>query len=93
MDRRSKYEIYIEILSAIKNGINLPTPIMYNTCLSWKSITQILNSLEGLGFIENRCENWGKRSNKEYFITEKGEEFLFNLNNVIELLAIETVDV
>jgi predicted transcriptional regulator len=43
--RRSKLEIYLEVLQIIKDGTSKPTQIMYNANISWKPLIQALNSM------------------------------------------------
>jgi len=73
--RRSKLDIYIDILSNIKSGECRPTRIMYHVNLSWKPLCQILESLENQGMIE-AVETENQRSRILYKITEKGENVL-----------------
>ena len=41
--RRSKLEIYLDVLSSIHEGISKPTRIMYSANLSWKALNKILD--------------------------------------------------
>lgn len=71
--RRSKFEIYINILEEINGGTNIPTKIMYATNLSWKPLQQILQSLLSQELIvEHRTEDGDKRTKKFYQLTDKG---------------------
>ena len=88
-DRRSRLEIYVEILTEIKNGVNIPTRIMYKTNLSWKPVSQMLQYLEKQRLIENCFEkSVDHRSNKDYHITEKGDNVLQHFNRIKNLLVI-----
>jgi len=73
MKKRSRFEIYIDVLRAIKNGCSKPTPIMYRANLSWHPLREILNFLMKNKAIIERS-NGGSR--REYFLTEKGREIL-----------------
>ncbi|MBC8498327.1 hypothetical protein ISS40_03095 [Candidatus Bathyarchaeota archaeon] len=46
-NRRSKLEVYLDVLWAIKSGVNKPTRIMYESNLSWKPLQRTLDSLMG----------------------------------------------
>ena len=88
--RRSKFEIYVDILSQIKKGINKPTRIMYGVNLSWKPLQEILQKLANQGLIEeNSTETGDNRTKTIYMITDKGEVFLQNLSQVKKLMELE----
>ena len=88
--RRSKFEIYIDILDEIKNGVNIPTRIMYSANLSWKPMCSMLDSLVKQGFVEDiYSEEGDKRTKVHYKITEKGDNVLMNFNRVKEFLKVE----
>ena len=75
--RRSKLEIYVDIMEEIRNGTVLPTKIMYAANLSWKPLQQILKSLVSQELIEEgMAEDGDKRTKKAYRITEKGQNVL-----------------
>ena len=83
--KRSKLEIYIDILTAISKGTQKPTRIMYRTNLSWKPLTKILESLIAQGLIIR--EDGGKHS--LYEVTEKGRNVLRYFKEAVELITIE----
>jgi len=88
--RRSKFEIYIDILGLIKNGTVLPTRIMYSANLSWKPLRQILKNLVKQDLIEEEAFDEGdKRTKKIYRITEKGDNVLRYFNRAKDLMEIE----
>jgi predicted transcriptional regulator len=79
--RRSKFEIYIDIMSLIKNGIVIPTRIMYNANLSWKPLKEILKTLCLQGVIQEISgDGDDKRTKRNYVLTEKGENILRYFN-------------
>ena len=79
--RRSKFEIYIDIMSLIKNGTVIPTRIMYNANLSWKPLKEILNTLCLQGVIQEISgDGDDKRTKRNYVLTEKGENILRYFN-------------
>lgn len=78
--RRSKLEIYIDVLSIIKGGTTKPTRVMYEANLSWDHLHRILEPMLSQGLIaeidttsERRRD---KRTSKRYEITQKGENVL-----------------
>ena len=83
MTRRSKLEIYVEIMEEMRNGTILPTRIMYATNLSWKPLQQMLKSLVNQELIEEfDADENDQRSNKIYRITEKGQNVLLYFGKV-----------
>lgn len=89
--RRSKFEIYVDVLTQIKNGINLPTRIMYSTHLSWDPLCQLLKSLIVKGLIEERSVDLSnKRTKRTYSITDKGNNILMCFNNAKNLMKLES---
>ena len=73
-NRRSKLEIYLEVLKVIKEGTTKPTRIMYGANLSWKMVQGVLNSMVDQDLIEeiDRSKSRDKRTNKVYQVTTKG---------------------
>ena len=91
--RRSKLEIYLDVLWVIKSGTNKPTRIMYGANLSWKPLQKILNSMVSQGLItEIESEDRGdKRTTKVYKITQKGENVIQYFSKAKELLPLEEI--
>jgi predicted transcriptional regulator len=87
-NRRSKFEINMEILTEIQNGCALPTRIMYRTNISWNPLRQTLNALSTQGLIEIAYDDADKRSKKLYRITEKGAQVLRYFNKSKELIEL-----
>jgi predicted transcriptional regulator len=86
--RRSKFEIYVDILTQIRSGVNIPTRIMYSSNLSWKPLKEILESLQTLGLIEKYSADRGdKRSKEIYRVTKKGDEVLIYFNKAFETMG------
>jgi predicted transcriptional regulator len=87
--RRSKFEIYVDIISQIKSGVVIPTKIMYNANLSWKPLKEILHTLCNQGLIEELLtDDSDKRTKKCYKVTEKGENVLRYFNKARYLLEV-----
>lgn len=81
--RRSKMEIYMDVLRIINHGVNKPTRIMYAANISWKNLTDILSDLEKRGLIRRRIV--GDRS--VVLITERGKDLLRAFESVSAELA------
>jgi predicted transcriptional regulator len=89
-NRRSKLEIYIDILEKINKGVIKPTRIMYEANLSWKPLQQILKSLISQELIiESTTEDSDKRTKKAYKLTEKGINVIRYFNKAKELVKNE----
>jgi len=82
--KRSRLEIYLDVLKAIQRGTSKPTRIMYRTNLSWKPLIKILNSLVDQDLIVRNEKN----GHVVYKIAEKGK-------NVLEYfsLAMEAIEI
>lgn len=78
--RRSKLEIYVEVLSIIKGGTSKPTRIMYEANLSWDHLHRVLNPMLSQGLIEEidttQERRRDKRTNTRYELSQKGENVL-----------------
>ena len=72
MVRRSRLDIYFDVLKTIDNGTDKPTRIMYETNLSWTSLLSVFTALINSEFI--RVEKM--KTSKRYYITEKGKNAL-----------------
>ncbi|MCS7387073.1 MAG: hypothetical protein NDF55_10190 [archaeon GB-1867-005] len=70
--RRSKLEIYMDVLRIISKGCHKPTRIMYRSNLSWNPLCEVMDFLVNQGVV--RVKKSGKK--KEYYLTEKGREIL-----------------
>lgn len=85
MVRRSRLEIYIEILENVAKGTHKPTRIMYKANLSWNSMQEFLKSLINQNLISEK--RWGDK--KSYTITGKGIRVLSYFRKVREMLPTE----
>ena len=91
MPRRSKLEIYLDVLWAIKRGTRKPTRIMYEANLSWKPLQTILQSMisqELIVEIDARAEK-DKRTSTVYEVTQKGENIVAYFNRGRDYLNLE----
>lgn len=89
--RRSKLEIYLDVLNAINEGIEKPTRIMYESNLSWKILNSTLSNLISQSLIDefDMSDSRDKRTNKVYKITQKGEALTRYFHNAEQLLKID----
>ncbi|MEM2936190.1 MAG: DUF4364 family protein [Candidatus Bathyarchaeia archaeon] len=83
--KRSRLEIYLDILRVINRGIKKPTRIMYSTNLSWNPLQEILNSMIKQGLIQRQ----DTKNRKQYEITEKGKSALRYFDKAKELITAE----
>jgi predicted transcriptional regulator len=91
-NRRSKLEIYVDILKQIQSGTVIPTRIMYGANLSWKPLQQILESLVHQELIaEFAVDDHDKRTRAAYKLTEKGVNVLRYFDKAKELVEIDEV--
>ena len=84
MRRRSKLEIYFDILRAVSETKKL-THIGNLANLSWKDTIKHLEFLELKGFVTSKKEN----GRSEYALTQKGFEALEALQKIVEALSPE----
>lgn len=72
MVRRSRLEIYFDVLKALDRGVDKPTRIMYKANLSWSSLQDTFKTLIDGGFMAVEISKKSKR----YRITDKGRRAL-----------------
>jgi predicted transcriptional regulator len=89
--RRSKLEIRLTMLSAIQDGVDKPTRIMYAANLSWKPTQRILAQLYKQGLINEIEESENVKSKRHYEITEKGVAVLKYFDDAKKLLPINDI--
>ena len=82
--KRSKLEIYLDVLKTIRKGTYKPTRIMYRTTLSWKPLMDVLVSLETQGLIVVRSEG----NHKFYEISDKGKNVLQYFSKAMESIEV-----
>ncbi|MBI2185027.1 MAG: DUF4364 family protein [Thaumarchaeota archaeon] len=82
--RRSKLEIFVDILDTVAKGHEGPTRIMYKANLSWVVLQSALNSLMTNGFLVEESDS--KR--RVYRLTEKGMQVLNHFRQVKEELVV-----
>jgi len=75
--KRSKLEIYLDILRVIANDVSEPAMIMHTAKIPDKLLNEMLNNLEGWGLIEKKTV----RKKPRVLITPKGERVLGKLDS------------
>ena len=76
--RRSQLEICMDMLSAVKDGSERPTQIMYRANLSWLALQTHFKTL-----VEGGMLKWAESGNrKRYEITEKGRSVLISYHKI-----------
>lgn len=90
-NRRSKLELYLDVLSVIKSGTIKPTRIMYGANLSWKLLQGILNSLVTQDLIEETdlSASRDKRTNRVYNVTKKGDIVIRYFDQAKKLIEVD----
>jgi predicted transcriptional regulator len=90
-NRRSRLEVYLDVLWAIKSGVNKPTRIMYESNLSWKPLQRTLDSLIGQSLIEEYSPKnlRDKRTTYCYKLTQKGENVIQYFKRAEDLIELE----
>ena len=92
--RRSRFEIYVDVLTEIKNGTILTTKIMYGANLSWTTLIETLEKLTAQGLVDEQPIEGNKRTKKIYTLTGKGDNVLNYINLINEILEPEeTVEI
>ncbi len=89
--RRSQLEIRLNILSAVKDGVDKPTRIMYAANMSWKPVQKILSHLVEQGLLEVRINTESRQSKRRYVLTDKGANVLDYFEKAKEILPLEGV--
>jgi len=89
--RRSKLEIMLTMLRAVKEGVEKPTRIMYAANLAYLPTQRLLQSLVRQGLLNERFGTVSGRSKKRYEITEKGSNALAYFEKASELIEIEMI--
>ena len=86
--RRSKFEIALCVLDAVRRGVDKPTRIMHNTNLSWQPLVRVLKSLVRQGLLDEHEKMGSKRSRKTYVLTEKGLNLLNYFEGGLDLIEV-----
>jgi predicted transcriptional regulator len=84
MSKRSRLQIYFDVLDVIAKGTSKPTQIMYGTNLSWNTLNKVFDVLITSQFL--RKEN--TKTSRRFYITDKGKQALSYYRRSIEELVI-----
>jgi predicted transcriptional regulator len=84
-NRRSKFDMFCDVLQTLAEGPTGPTRIMYHTNLSWRIALRILRDLRRLGLITLKLiEN-----HEQYELTSQGVEVLGHYKYLREAMGYE----
>ena len=86
LNRRSRLEIYIDILEAVADGNSKPSHIMYKSNLSWKKLKGYLNFLVDQGLLIRREH----RRRERYEISERGLKILLYFRKIKEIFQLDS---
>lgn len=76
----------MSILSAIRDGIDKPTRIMYAANMSWRPSQRMLSNMIEQGLLEVKITPGTSKRYKRYLITEKGVDVLDYFEKADEIL-------
>lgn len=83
--KRSRLEIYLDVLQVIQKGTDKPTRIMYRTNLSWKPLKKTLDTMVEQNLISSEEDD----GHTFYKITEKGRNVIDYFHEAMELIEIK----
>jgi predicted transcriptional regulator len=89
--RRSKLEIMLTMLRAVREGVEKPTRIMYAANLAYFPTQRLLQSLVRQGLLNEKFDAGSGRSKKLYEITVKGCNALAYFEGASDLIDIENL--
>lgn len=89
--RRSKLEMRLKILAAVRQGRDKPTHIMHAANMSWKPVHRILSHLVEQGLLLEVLNTENRQSKRRYHITQKGEKILDYFEKANEIMPLEDV--
>ena len=80
MTKRSRLDIYFDILIVVERGFKKPTEIIYKAYLSWEILNEALPILVTKGFIREEL----LKNSKRYIITDRGHNAIFHRRKSLE---------
>ena len=89
--RRSRLDIVLNVLSAVRRGVDKPTRIMYAANLSWRPTQHILSSLVQQGLLREIEDTGSRKTKRRYEITEKGAKVVQYFDRAKDLITIEEI--
>ena len=78
----------MEVLKAVREGVDKPTRIMYAANMSWEPTKKVLNRLVDRGFVSVITDTVGNGSRRRFEITEKGVSVINYFEGAKELVDI-----
>jgi len=87
---RSRWDIAVNILEAVKGGESKPNGIMIHANLNPRRLRFYLSLLMGEGLIA--VEESGRRGGRSYIVTEKGERAIKLFRELAELMPFNRVE-
>lgn len=84
--RRSRLEINLAILQAVKDGTEKPTRIMYAVGMSWKPLKARLDALVNRELLTVTEQPTARRARNRYYITDRGTSTLEYFKSASDLL-------
>ena len=89
--RRSKLEIMLTMLRAVKEGVEKPTRIMYAVNLAYIPTQRLLQSLVRQGLLIEKFDTVSGKSKRLYEITVKGCNALAYFDGAGDLIDIKNL--
>jgi predicted transcriptional regulator len=89
--RRSRLEIMLTMLRAVKEGAEKPTRIMYAVNLAYLPTQRLLQSLVRQGLLIEKFDTGSSKSKRLYEITVKGCNALAYFEGASDLIDIESL--
>jgi predicted transcriptional regulator len=86
--RRSKLDIQLIVLNAVKDGVDKPTRIMYASNMAYMPMKKTLDNLVNRGLLSVSSNMVGKKAKRRYMITEKGTSVLNYFEGAKEIVDI-----
>ena len=87
--RRSKLDIQLEVLKAVRAGVDKPTRIIYAVNMSWKPVRKMIDNIVVRGLISVITDTGGNVTKRRYEITEKDVSAITYLEGAKELVDIK----
>ena len=82
--KRTRLELFIDILNELDSGVDKPTNLMYKCNMSWRPLQEIFKSMVEQGLIKEI----GHNKRKIYQITEKGIDTLKFIRRANQLVTV-----
>jgi predicted transcriptional regulator len=81
----------LNILRAVKSGVEKPTRIMYAANLAYNPSQKFIKSLVEQGLLNERIYTTGSKSKKRYELTEKGNNTLSYFDGISDLIDVDRI--